>query len=248
MRGALRICALLALLPAAATAQNDPTPASGSGAAPATGRIDAPDGSLAQAIITVDQESLFRDSAWGRRAMAALAEKTRQVAADNDRLFAQLSSEEAALTEQRKTLPPQEFRTRATAFDERVQKLRREREAAARELQVLSDAERSTFFRAAAPAIGAVMRERGAVVVLDPRTVLFSVEAIDVTSTVIARLDAEIGDGADAVQVPAQTPDATEGAGSPGAAQDPPAAPIPPLRLPSASADAPADLTQGADN
>src|SRR5699024_9355403 len=118
VRCGLRVCALVALLPVTAAAQDGASAPSDTGSAPAAARPGAAKGSQAQAILTVDQELLFRDSAWGRRAMAALAEKTRQVAADNDRLFAQLSSEEAALTEQRKTLPPDEFRTRASAFDE----------------------------------------------------------------------------------------------------------------------------------
>lgn len=248
-RGVLRVCAALVLLPAAALAQDLPAPVPAPSAT--ADRVDAPAGSLAQAIITVDQESLFRDSAWGKRAIAALGDKTRQVAAENDRLFAQLSSEEAALTELRKTLPPEEFRTRATAFDERVQKMRREREDAALEIQELSDAERATFFRAATPVIGAVMRERGALVVLDQRTVLFSVNAIDVTRTVIMRLDTEIGDGAGVVRLPEpapkQAPDAPADRAPEDAARDGVQAPgAPPMAPP--AVDAPAAPAEGTGN
>ncbi len=238
-RGVLRLCVLLALLPAGARAQDAP---------PLAGVQDAGrGGDAASAILTVDQEALFRQSAWGQRAIAALADQTRRVAADNDRLFAQLSAEEAALTELRKTLPAAEFRARATAFDERVTRLRREREAAARELQQLSDAERGAFFRAAAPVIGTVMRERGALVVLDPRTVLFSVEAIDVTATVVARIDAEIGDGAGVVDLSQQSRDT---AATPPSASDPAAAdaPMPPVGLPAPAADAAAPSAEGPGN
>ena len=40
------------------------------------------------------------------------------------------------------------------------------------------------------------MKDRGALLVLDQRTVLFSDARIDVTAEVIARLDADLGDGA----------------------------------------------------
>ena len=54
----------------------------------------------------------------------------------------------------------------------------------------LAEAERNRFFAAAVPVIGSLMRERGAVLVLDPRTVLMSAEAIDMTDAAIARLTA----------------------------------------------------------
>ena len=48
----------------------------------------------------------------------------------------------------------------------------------------------------------AVMQERGAVVVLDRRTVLLSADGIDITNDLIARIDAELGDGADQPAAP----------------------------------------------
>ena len=43
-----------------------------------------------------------------------------------------------------------------------------------------------------------MMQERDAVVVLDQRMIFVSAESIDVTDELIARVDAEGGDGADA--------------------------------------------------
>lgn len=173
---------------------------------------------MSKAIVTVDQEQLYSRSAWGKRAEALVAERLRALEAENDRLVKELSAEEAALTDQRATLPAEDFRARAAAFDERVTTLRREREAASLEVAALSDAERSTFFAAAIPVIGALMRERGAVVVLDPRTVLLSAEAIDITDAAVSRLDGEIGDGTGKVQPPTVVPRQPAGTGAASAA------------------------------
>lgn len=156
---------------------------------------DAAAAALVRAVLTVDQEAMYRQSRWGMRAQAELAAQSRQVAADNDRAFAALVADEDALTAARATLPPEEFRTRAARFDERVTAVRQEREAARTALTETAERDRALFFQAAAPVLGRVMTSRGALVVLDQRTVLIADERIDVTAATIAALDAELGDG-----------------------------------------------------
>ena len=225
----IRAALLASLAPVGALAQEAPgadaagaaasAPASPSLASPAPTSPSPTNGAaMSKAIVTVDQEELYSRSAWGKRAEALVAERLRALEAENDRLVKELSAEEAALTDQRATLPAEDFRARAAAFDERVTTLRREREAASLEVAALSDAERSTFFAAAIPVIGALMRERGAVVVLDPRTVLLSAEAIDITDAAVSRLNGEIGDGAGKVQPPTVVPRQPAGTGAASAA------------------------------
>ena len=225
----IRAALLASLAPVGALAQEAPgadaagaaasAPASPSLASPAPTSPSPTNGAaMSKAIVTVDQEQLYSRSAWGKRAEALVAERLRALEAENDRLVKELSAEEAALTDQRATLPAEDFRARAAAFDERVTTLRREREAASLEVAALSDAERSTFFAAAIPVIGALMRERGAVVVLDPRTVLLSAEAIDITDAAVSRLDGEIGDGTGKVQPPTVVPRQPAGTGAASAA------------------------------
>ena len=154
---------------------------------------------LAQAILTVDQEAIYRRSRWGQRAEAEIAEQSRKVAADNDTAFAALVADEDALTRARATLDPAEFRRRATAFDERVTAVRQERDDARLALARQADRDRALFFQAAGPVLTSVMEQRGALLVLDQRTVLISAETIDVTAATIAALDAALGDGSDIV-------------------------------------------------
>lgn len=154
---------------------------------------------LAQAILTVDQEAIYRRSRWGQRAEAEIAEQSRKVAADNDTAFAALVADEDALTRARATLDPAEFRRRATAFDERVTAVRQERDDARLALARQADRDRALFFQAAGPVLTSVMEQRGALLVLDQRTVLISAETIDVTAATIAALDAALGDGSEIV-------------------------------------------------
>lgn len=154
---------------------------------------------LAQAILTVDQEAIYRRSRWGQRAEAEIAEQSRKVAADNDTAFAALVADEDALTRARATLDPAEFRRRATAFDERVTAVRQERDDARLALARQADRDRALFFQAAGPVLTSVMEQRGALLVLDQRTVLISAETIDVTAATIAALDGALGDGSDIV-------------------------------------------------
>jgi len=56
-------------------------------------------------ILTLDQDRLYLESAWGMRATALLEAEGGRVTAENERLMQLLSTEEAELTEQRATLP-----------------------------------------------------------------------------------------------------------------------------------------------
>ncbi|WP_408592240.1 OmpH family outer membrane protein [Paracoccus marcusii] len=157
-------------------------------------------------ILTLDQEVLYLSSAWGLRAQARLEAKGKEVTAENDRLTQLLSSEEARLTEQRSTLPAAEFRELAESFDIRATRIRRERAQAVQDLNAWAEADRAAFFRAALPVMGQVMQDRGAVAVLDRRTIFVSLDAIDVTEQLVAALDDRIGDGEGVVPLPEPPP------------------------------------------
>ena len=163
---------------------------------------DAPQ-MLVAPILTVDQDELFSASAWGRRTQDTLENRGQTISAENDRLAAQLSQEEAALTQRRGVLDPAEFRRQAEAFDARATRVRRERAQAVKDLNDWAEADRNAFYRAALPMMGEVMQDRRAIAVLDRRTVFVSLDAIDITADLIARLDEELGDGEGQVPFPA---------------------------------------------
>ncbi|HBT00316.1 MAG: OmpH family outer membrane protein [Salipiger marinus] len=183
MAGRVRalLLALTCVLSAAAASAQDATRA---------GVVQSP-------ILTLEVDRLYADSAYGRKVTAALEEQGADLAAENRRIESDLTEEERRLTEQRRSLPPAEFRALADDFDQKVQALRREQDAKARMLGDLSDNRRRQFLAEAEPVLAELMREAGAAVILDKRQVLLAAEVIDITETAISRIDAEIGEGPD---------------------------------------------------
>jgi Skp family chaperone for outer membrane proteins len=210
MRAAGRIAAVVLLaLAGGAAGQDLPGEVPQAPAPPAlpSSTIETPKDAkplTAAPILTVDQELLFAESDWGKRTQQMLEETGGKIAAENERLAAQLSAEEKALTQQRGTLDPAEFRKQAEAFDIRATEVRRERAKVVENLNAWAEADRAAFYRAALPLMGEMMQERGAVAVLDRRTVFVSLDAIDLTQDLVARLNKDLGDGAGTVPLQQQ--------------------------------------------
>ncbi|MDJ0825655.1 MAG: OmpH family outer membrane protein [Rhodobacter sp.] len=141
-------------------------------------------------ILTLDQEQLFSQSRAADEISAAIEAEAAELAAENREIEAALTAEELELTELRPTLDPDEFRALADAFDVKVQGLRAEQDAKALDLQRRRDEERQTFLRQITPVLAEIVRERGAVVVLDRRSVFLSAETIDITEEAVARINA----------------------------------------------------------
>ncbi|WP_299206972.1 OmpH family outer membrane protein [uncultured Tateyamaria sp.] len=148
-------------------------------------------------ILTIDSERFYRDSAFGQRVLAEIEEQTTILAEDNRRLEAELEAEEQALTDQRPDMEPEAFRALADAFDARVEGIRNEREARSRSIADLLEENRDRFLVSAAPVLEVIMREAGAGVILEQRSVFVSANAIDITDIAISRMDATLGDGAE---------------------------------------------------
>lgn len=152
-------------------------------------------GQVQSAVLTIDTERLFNDSAFGRRIAEELRAATDALGAENRGIEAQLTAEEQDLTERRPGMEPEAFRAEADAFDARVQTIRSEQDAKERALQDRVTEGRDTFLAAAAPVLGEIMQGAGASVILDRRSVFLALGAVDVTDAAIAAIDAAIGDG-----------------------------------------------------
>ena len=147
-------------------------------------------------ILTVAPEALYAQSDFGQRIAREIEEESLEIAAENRRIEAELTDEERELTELRDTLDPTEFRARAEAFDEKVQRLRREQDEKARAVGQRNEEARRALLTAAQPILLQLMEESGAVAVLDRRVVLLSVDSVDITEQAIGRVNAEFGAGA----------------------------------------------------
>ena len=172
-------------LPLAAPAQNT--------AAPGTPPPERPQ---PPPVLVVNQDVLFAQSAFGRSAQARLEAESSALVAENRVIEAALETEERDLTDRRATLPPDEFRALAEAFNVKVEAIRKAQDAKSRSISRARDADRQRFFAAALPVLADILRENGAVLVLDQSQVVLSLDRIDITTQAIARLDAAIGTGA----------------------------------------------------
>jgi Skp family chaperone for outer membrane proteins len=152
---------------------------------------------VATPVLTIDQERLFAESQFGRAATARLTAEESALVAENLKIETALEAEERGLTSQRPTMSPEAFRTLADAFDVKVEGIRAAQRAKYTALTAAHDEDRRRFFvQIAAPVIAQTMQDMGAVAVLDKQSIILSLQSIDVTAQVIARIDATVGDGA----------------------------------------------------
>ncbi|MGI9395835.1 MAG: OmpH family outer membrane protein, partial [Boseongicola sp.] len=84
--------------------------------------------SLPPPILTIDQDRLFAETRPGESLISELEEKTVALAEENSRIESELIERERALTDQRPSLPPDEFRALADEFDVDVQRIRAEQD------------------------------------------------------------------------------------------------------------------------
>ncbi|WP_299959044.1 OmpH family outer membrane protein [uncultured Roseobacter sp.] len=152
-------------------------------------------GPVQSPILTIDADRLFTESDFGQRMVAEFEARGAELAAENRRIEEALEEEERDLTAQRAAMEPAAFRELADAFDEKVQTTRRTQDAKTRELNLAFEERRGVFLTAAAPVLERLMREAGAAVILDKRSVFLSSNAVDVTRAAIDRLNAVLGNG-----------------------------------------------------
>jgi len=148
-------------------------------------------------ILTVAPDVLYSQSDFGQRIAREIEEESAALAAENRRIEAELTAEERELTDLRDTLAPEAFRARAEAFDEKVQRLRREQDEKARTLGQRNDEARRALLIAVQPVLLQLMEESGAVAILYRRAVLLSAASVDITDQAVRRVNAEFGTGAD---------------------------------------------------
>jgi Skp family chaperone for outer membrane proteins len=153
-------------------------------------------GQVRSPVLVIDSDVLYRESAFGKRILSEIEQERSALASENRQIEADLTAEERNLTDLRAELDPTAFRDLADAFDDKVRAIRREQDGKARALGNRLEENRGAFLTAAAPVLEAMMREAGAAVVLEQRSVFLSLNAIDITDDAIARIDAELGDGA----------------------------------------------------
>ena len=218
----VRACAL-AICGAVAIAA--PLGAQESGAAPGSdfsldlGGASATTGLLASPVVTLDQDALFSNSAFGQRVQRALEKDRAALAQENRRIEAALVQEELQLTQIREETPPGTFAEMADAFDRKVQQMREAQDSKSVQLQQRLDRERQTFLNEAGPVLAELVRRRGAYVVIDRNAILLAFDGVDITTEAVAAIDAAIGSGDTEQLTPSPSQRPTEAGNGDGAAQ-----------------------------
>ncbi|MGH1354900.1 MAG: OmpH family outer membrane protein [Thalassovita sp.] len=159
---------------------------------------DAP--ALQSQVLTVDSERMFADSLFGQRVTQEFEAESKRLEVENRQIEADLIVEEKELTEKRATLPTEEFRALADAFDQKVELIRLQQSTKARALTQGLDSGRREFLSAVQPILAAIMTDTSAAIIVEQRSVFLSRLSIDITNLAIERLNAEIGDGTEPTQ------------------------------------------------
>ena len=141
-------------------------------------------------VLTIDQDRLFAETRPGATISDELEAQARALADENAQIEADLVARERQLTEDRPGMEPGAFRELADAFDAEVQRIRAEQDQKAREINRARDLARQQFFNEVADVISEIVRERGALIVLDRRDVFLSADRIDITDDAIERVNA----------------------------------------------------------
>ncbi|MBE9638014.1 OmpH family outer membrane protein [Salipiger mangrovisoli] len=164
------------------------------GTGPALAQEAIRPGIVQSPILTVEIDRLYADSDFGKQVSELLDATGTEIAAENRRIEAELTAEEKSLTEKRRTMDPVAFRKLADAFDIKVQELRDAQDSKARTLGNLSEERRRQFISKAEPILAELMRDAGADIILDQRTVFLSTNSIDITDMAIARMNEMLPD------------------------------------------------------
>ncbi|RUS60594.1 OmpH family outer membrane protein [Pseudorhodobacter sp. E13] len=197
MSGARATASLWALL-AAFGASAFPALAQDNPAATVPALTEAADVPFQSQVLTINQQRLFEDSAFGKASLARLEADSRNLQAEIRQIESDLEIEERMLTERRAELPTAEFQPLARAFDEKVENIRAAWSAKDRDLKRQREADQQAFFETAVPILAALMRDMGAVALIDQSSVVLSLDRVDVTQMAIDRLDAAFATQQDA--------------------------------------------------
>lgn len=146
-------------------------------------------------VVTISSDRLFTESQFGQRVLREIEQEGALLGEENERIVAELSTEEKTLTEKRGELTPEEFRPLAEAFDIKVQSHREGQRAKLDALARLSEDSRQQFYELARPVLIDILRESGGSIILERSSVLLSSDASDITDVAIDRINAAIGDG-----------------------------------------------------
>ncbi len=163
--------------------------------APASQAQQTNTGGISNEVLVIDFETLFELSLFGQRVLAEQEARTAILRAENRQVAAELAEEEQSLTDARDSMPADEFRLLADAFDARAEEIRAQRNEKEQEIIRFIQDERERFVSEVSPIVTRIMSERGAGIVLERRFAFASRSSLDVTQRALQLSDAILQDG-----------------------------------------------------
>lgn len=157
-------------------------------------------------ILTIDPEQLYATSIYGQAIEAELIDARAALIRENEQLDKDLSAEEEDLARRRPDTDPDVFRTLADTFDNKVQGIRDNQETKQRDLTQRRENAQQEFLARVLPIIAEIARARGAAAVIERRSVLISVQGVDITTAAVEAINAALGDGSAPQPQPDDTP------------------------------------------
>lgn len=163
-------------------------------------------------FLFVNQERILTGSKTGQKVLADEETARDALRSDARAIDSAFEAEERQLNELRKTMSAEAFRAKADDFDARVVKARQDQDARSNALAQDLDQRRRQFYATVAPILVKVMDRYHAHAIFDENSVLLADETLNITSDVIAEVDAQ---GPQGLALSPAPPDgqATEGAG-----------------------------------
>ncbi|MHA3913358.1 OmpH/Skp family outer membrane protein [Halovulum sp. GXIMD14793] len=148
-----------------------------------------PGAALAQPLLTVELENVLQQSEYGKSVLEEEASRIDALRQRGREIDSNFESEELRLTEQRATLPAEEFRKLADEFDARVIATRAELQQLGRALEQENQRRRQMFFNNVTPILVGILEETGATAIVEHRALLVARQDLNITQEVIKRLD-----------------------------------------------------------
>ena len=140
-------------------------------------------------ILTLSPEELYTRAKFGDTVKKRAEAFATLLAKENDSFEVALVQEEKDLTELRKTMSADLFASVAAAFDQKVERIRKDQEDKKRQLNQKVETNRKYFFDSILQVLAEIMKEYGADLIVDKSVVFVSFDRIDVTDEAITLID-----------------------------------------------------------
>lgn len=153
-------------------------------------------------VLVFDRSRILSDSKLGQAFEAEIQQTRDALVQENNDIYAALEVEEAEISALRPTLSEEAFVQKADAFDQKVTSVRAAQDRKANDIQALYNSGLEEVEQKMNAALTSVAREVRAIVVFERQQVYLMSGAIDVSTEIIRRLDAQFAVDAALVDAP----------------------------------------------